>query len=214
VSEINKNLHQERKSYDQSTLRIQTVDKDPIKQFDQWYCEADSFGDFEANAMVISTVGMDGRPSSRVVLLKEYSNEGLIFFSNYDSRKGREMAANNAVSVLFFYEQMQRQIRIDGRVEKISEKASEDYFKTRPIESQYGAMVSQQSHPLASKEDLEKEFQSILRSKKKPQRPKHWGGYLLKPSYFEFWQGRPNRLHDRIYYSFEKNSWNRGILSP
>lgn len=214
MTKVNKNLHHERRTYDKSILDINEVEQNPFKQFDLWYQEAAALGGFEANAMTLSTANAEGYPSSRVVLLKAYSTKGFIFFTNYKSQKGQEMAANRHVSLLFFYEQMQRQIRIVGQVQKIAEEASEAYFKTRPIESQYGAMISEQSHSLTSKKILEEEFEKLLRSNKKPQRPKHWGGYLVVPSYFEFWQGRPSRLHDRVSYTKQENSWSLKLLAP
>lgn len=214
MAKVSKNLHNERINYDKSTLHISQAKKNPFKQFDLWYHEAAEHGGFEANAMTLSTVDAKGVPSSRVVLLKEYSNEGLVFFTNYMSQKGEEMLKNDNVSLLFFYEQMQRQIRITGKVQKLSDQESEAYFNTRPIESQYGAMLSNQSHRINSKEELEQEFNRLLKSNKKTQRPKHWGGYIVKPSYFEFWQGRPNRMHDRISYAIQKDSWSIDLLSP
>lgn len=212
---VKKKLHDARKTYDKSSLDLENTRENPFKQFDQWYHEAEDQGGFEANAMVLSTANAEGHPSLRVVLLKEYSDEGFVFFSNYNSRKGAEMDVNPHVSILFFYESMQRQIRITGKVIKLSDKASEEYFKTRPLESQYGAMISNQSHPLKSKSELEDKFKSIQESNKKPQRPKHWGGYIVVPSYFEFWQGRPNRLHDRVCYTLtDNNSWDKGLIAP
>ena len=211
---VNKNLHKERINYDKYVLNIEDTADSPFLQFDEWYHEAEDHGGFEANAMVLSTADENGMPSSRVVLLKAYSNDGLVFYSNYASEKGRKMVTNNKVSLLFFYEAFQRQIRINGLVERISEEKSEAYFKTRPKESQFGAMISKQSEMITSKEELERRFEELKKSNIDPVRPKSWGGYLVKPNYFEFWQGRPSRMHDRIFYRKEKETWVKGLLSP
>ena len=171
-------------------------------------------GGFEANAMVLSTVSTVGFPSSRMVLLKEYSNAGFVFFSNYNSRKGMELASNKQVSILFFYEQLQRQIRIEGQVEKLSNQENDDYFYSRPLESQYGAMVSPQSRAIDNKEALEDAVEELIKSNKKPQRPASWGGYIVKAINFEFWQGRPNRLHDRICYELNNKIWHKIQIAP
>ena len=211
---VNKNLHKERVSYDLAKLHLEDTADTPFLQFDLWYHEAEAHGGFEANAMILSTADNLGMPTSRVVLLKEYSNKGFVFFSNYSSEKGRQISSNNQVSLLFFYEALQRQIRINGLVERLSEKDSDDYFKTRPIESQYGAMASKQSQVLESKEALERSFEELKTGSAIPKRPKDWGGYVVKPIYFEFWQGRPSRMHDRVFYKKEKETWEKGLLSP
>lgn len=211
---VNKKLHKKRINYDQAVLRLEDTAASPFLQFDQWYHEAETYGGFEENAMVLSTADDKGMPTSRVVLLKEYSNKGFVFYSNYASEKGRQMAQNKQVSLLFFYEALQRQIRINGIVERVSEEASEAYFKTRPVESQYGAMASNQSTIISSKEELERYFEQLKSGDTAPKRPKNWGGYIVKPHYFEFWQGRPSRMHDRVFYRKEKETWVKGLLSP
>jgi pyridoxamine 5'-phosphate oxidase len=209
-----KNLHHERKTYDKASLSLLNTEANPFSQFDAWYKEAHDIGGFEANAMVLSTVSTVGFPSSRMVLLKEYSNAGFVFFSNYNSRKGMELASNKQVSILFFYEQLQRQIRIEGQVEKLSNQENDDYFYSRPLESQYGAMVSPQSRVIDNKEALEDAVKELIKSNKKPQRPASWGGYIVKAINFEFWQGRPNRLHDRICYELNNKIWHKIQIAP
>ena len=213
---INQNLHQERKVYKKSSLSIDNTENNPISQFDIWYQEAAALKTFEANAMVLSTVDDKGFPHSRIVLLKSYSDKGFIFYSNYNSLKGRDLEKNPKVSLLFFYEQMERQIRISGEVVKLSEEENDQYFYSRPLESQLGAMVSPQSSIIPSKKILEVELEKLKNSNKKPQRPKHWGGYLIKASYFEFWQGRPSRLHDRICFERHHSDefWNKFTIAP
>jgi pyridoxamine 5'-phosphate oxidase len=207
-------LHHERKTYDKASLSLANAADNPFLQFDLWYKEAADLGGFEANAMVISTASLKGLPSSRVVLLKEYSNEGFVFFSNYNSRKGAELALNNQISILFFYEQLQRQIRIEGHVEKLSDQQNDDYFYSRPLESQYGAMVSPQSELIEDKQALESAAQDLMKSNKKPHRPASWGGYIVKARNFEFWQGRPSRLHDRICYQLKNKIWQKNQIAP
>lgn len=209
-------LHQERRNYQKDFLQIENVANNPFSQFDSWFTKAQQVGSFEANAMSISTVSIEGKPSSRIVLLKEYSERGLVFFSNYNSEKGQNLAQNKHIACLFFYEAMERQIRIEGVVQKLQDEENDAYFYSRPIESQYAAMASNQSSVLADEEELENKLQEIKSTHKKPQRPLHWGGYLIQPSYFEFWQGRPNRLHDRICFILDEanNTWSKKRLAP
>lgn len=211
---LNEKLHNQRRNYGKELLNIENTAESPFFQFDLWYKQAAKLQTFEANAMLISTVGKNMQPSSRVVLLKAYSEKGLQFFTNYNSKKGMQLLENNKVSLLFFYEAMERQIRIEGTATKLSDKENDEYFYSRPIESQYGAMVSDQSSVLNSKAVLEVQLQTIKEKYKKPQRPKNWGGYIIKPHYFEFWQGRPNRLHDRIAYTLKNSIWQKSILAP
>ena len=209
------NLYNFRKNYTKFRLQKDSVNKNPFLQFDLWLKEAIEDGTFEANAFIISTVNKENKPSSRVVLLKQIVEEGFIFFTNYNSRKGKELEANNNASILFFWEKFERQVRIEGKVEKIPELMSEDYFKTRPLASQIGAVVSEQSQEIENRKVLEDKFEELSKLEK-IQKPMHWGGYILKPTYFEFWQGRANRLHDRIVYEYEqtKNNWNIKRLAP
>jgi pyridoxamine 5'-phosphate oxidase len=163
--------------------------------------------------MILSTSGAENKPSSRVVLLKEYSDKGFVFFTNYRSRKGEEMAQNSNVSLLFFWPQLHRQVRIEGIVKKTSAKESDEYFKTRPLESQAAAIVSRQSSEVENTEEFYKAYQNKLQNESLI-RPKLWGGYIVIPQRFEFWQGRPSRLHDRFQYELVKKKWRIVRLYP
>lgn len=207
------NLHNQRKNYDKYSLSPESAQENPFSQFDIWYKEAAALKTFEANAFVLSTAS-NNIPKSRVVLLKEYAASGFVFFTNYNSQKGKDILNNPIVSLLFFYEQMQRQIRVLGKAERVSEEQSDAYFYSRPLKSQYGAMLSAQSDELKEDANLEDELAKLVNANKKPQRPKHWGGYIVKASSFEFWQGRPSRLHDRICYEKSNNSWRKFRVAP
>lgn len=211
---LNEKLHNERRSYEKDILEIANTPVNPFLLFDTWYKEAATLKSFEANAMVVSTVNNNMQPSSRVVLLKAYSEKSLQFFTNYNSHKGQDLLQNNKISILFFYEAMERQIRIEGTAIKLSDTENDEYFYSRPIDSQYGAMASMQSSIIQSKEELYTDLEEIKQKYSKPIRPKNWGGYNIIPHYFEFWQGRPNRLHDRVTYNRNKDKWTKNILSP
>lgn len=207
------NLHELRKNYSKHQLNETEVNDNPFQQFELWFSDAQKSSIHEPNAMTLATASSDGKPSARVVLLKEVSKEGFVFYTNYHSRKGEEIAANPNASLLFFWDVLERQVRIEGVVEKTSDAASDAYFNTRPLESRIGAIVSAQSQVIESRKVLEELFEQ----KKKEgniERPKHWGGYILVPDYFEFWQGRPNRIHDRIAYTKNENDWSIQRLSP
>jgi len=207
------NLHHFRKSYTKFQLDETDVNKNPFKQFNIWLKDAIEDGTFEANAMIVSTINKNLQPSSRVVLLKQLVEEGFIFFTNYDSRKGQDIKTHKNASILFFWEKFERQVRIEGTIEKVPDFISDDYFNSRPKQSQIGAIVSKQSKILTSRRTLEDEIQSFNENKE-IKRPENWGGYILKPHYFEFWQGRANRLHDRIVFEKEKNNWNIKRIYP
>lgn len=207
------NLHDFRKSYTKFQLDESSVNQNPFFQFTTWFKEAVEDGTFEANALILSTVDKNAKPSSRVVLLKQIVEEGFIFFTNYDSRKSQNIQANNQASILFFWEKLERQVRIEGVIEKIPEEMSLEYFKNRPLASQIGAVVSNQSEVIANRKVLEDKFAELSKLKS-IDKPNNWGGYILKPNYFEFWQGRANRLHDRIVYAQDKNTWNIKRLAP
>lgn len=204
-----------RRIYQQKSLSETEVDQDPIVQFRKWWNEAIAAQIPEPNAMTLATC-IDGKPSARTVLLKDIHADGILFFTNYNSRKGKEIEANPYVALLFFWQQLERQVRIDGMVEKISAKISDEYFASRPRESRIGAWSSPQSETIENRkmlEEKEKYYESLFENKEIP-RPEHWGGYLVRPISIEFWQGRPGRLHDRIYYIKEGGSWKINRLAP
>ncbi|MGB1315236.1 MAG: pyridoxamine 5'-phosphate oxidase [Chitinophagales bacterium] len=207
------NLHSFRKNYTKNQLNEADIHSKPLQQFKVWFQEAVNDASFEANAMVLSTVGKEGMPSSRVVLLKEIIDEGFIFYTNYKSKKAKDLAYNNKASILFFWEKFERQIRIEGEIEKISEQKSINYFNSRPKASQIGAVISMQSEEVSSRKILEEKFEKYNENQE-IEKPKDWGGYILKANKYEFWQGRASRIHDRIVYQQEKNSWNIKRLNP
>jgi pyridoxamine 5'-phosphate oxidase len=206
-----------RKNYSAQTLSEDSVDTDPIRQFETWWSQAVDAGIDEVNAMTLATSSADGLPSARIVLLKEFSAEGFVFFTNYNSYKGRHLEENPRACLVFFWKELERQVRITGIVEKVSEKDSDIYFHSRPPGSQVGAVVSPQSMVIESREWLDKKYEEIepaLNGKELP-RPAHWGGYIVKPIVVEFWQGRPSRLHDRLEYSLqESGDWKMQRLAP
>ncbi|TAL78923.1 MAG: pyridoxamine 5'-phosphate oxidase [Burkholderiaceae bacterium] len=203
-----------RQKYEKDVLLESSLAATPLKQFSKWFDEAMHAGVPEPNTMTLATADANGRPSARIVLLKGLSDEGITFFTNYDSRKGRDLAVNPQASLLFFWEPMERQVRIEGRVEKISAEKSDEYYKSRPLGSRIGAWASPQSQPITH-EELEKRNEELTRSLgTEPARPPYWGGYLLKPDYVEFWQGRPSRLHDRLAYTRNGSAWIQSRLAP
>jgi pyridoxamine 5'-phosphate oxidase len=210
------NLSHLRRDYSGSPLDSNRMAADPFAQFGAWLDEAIAAGLPEPNAMTLATVNEHGAPSCRVVLLKEFSTDGFVFFTNYLSRKGREIGANPQVALLFFQGELQRQIRISGTAEKISTPESDAYFNSRPLRSRVAAAVSQQSSVIQSREALDNNFEAELTRSEVSgiSRPPHWGGYRVVPDEFEFWQGRADRLHDRIRYVHEGNKWKRERLSP
>jgi len=213
-----KDLSNYRKTYQKSELLESLIPEDPINLFNKWFFEADEFSDTEeVNAMTVSTIGLDGYPKSRVVLLKKYNEEGFIFYTNYNSEKGKAIEVNNKLCLSFFWHALERQVIIKGTAEKTSDIISENYFNTRPDGSKLGAIVSNQSSVIKSREDLENNLKTLEEAYKDKSisRPIHWGGYLVKPQEVEFWQGRPNRLHDRIRYKLQEDfSWKIERLSP
>ncbi len=215
---MQKDLSNYRKSYEKSELTEENVKENPLEQFQKWFHEVEaSDGVDEPNAMTVSTIGLDGFPKSRVVLMKKFTFEGFIFYTNYQSEKGKAIAANPAVCLSFFWPNMERQVIVKGTAEKIAENLSDGYFESRPIGSQLGAIVSDQSEVVPSREYLEKELNNLERKYdgKEIQRPDYWGGYLVRPISIEFWQGRPNRLHDRIRYTLQEDfDWKIERLAP
>jgi len=202
-------LHNIRESYNFDSLDIDKVNRDPLIQFKTWFEQYKSLAVKDYNAMVVSTVH-DNLPENRIVLLKEIRENGLVFFTNYQSAKGKALAANPNISALFFWREQERQVRVSGQVVKIPPFESKQYFATRPYLSQIGAAASEQSEPIASREALEEKFNAF--TSKFPEgstvpMPDEWGGYLIQPTKFEFWQGREGRLHDRLVFSLESNDW-------
>ena len=209
-------LREIRKQYEIASLNEIEADESAIFQFRKWLGDALSSTETEPTAMVISTVDEQLQPHSRVVLLKDFDERGLVFFTNYESNKAQQLAVNNRIAVLFFWDSLERQVRITGKVEKVPEQVSVDYFNSRPLESRIGAYASSQSSVIESKEFLENRFEEIkLQFGKNVPKPTHWGGYLIQPDTFEFWQGRPNRLHDRLFYTkLENGMWKMERLAP
>lgn len=186
----------------------------PIEQFTLWFSEALEAGVPEPNAMTLATIGPDQHPSARIVLLKGFDEQGFVFYTNYESRKGRELAEHPQASLLFFWQMLERQVRIEGRIEKTSAQESDDYYHSRPLESRIGAWVSPQSQP-TTREALETRNSELTASLgNDPARPPHWGGYRVVPHYVEFWQGRPSRLHDRLAYRQQDGVWTLQRLAP
>lgn len=211
-----KQLRDLRKAYQLYALERDHLLDDPKDLLNKWLAEAMDFEDEEPTAMSLSTVDSDGTPSSRIVLLKEI-DDGLVFFTNYHSKKGRDIESNNKVALLFHWKVMERQVRVRGTVEKISEAESIDYFQSRPKGSQLGAWASAQSRVIPSRKTLDdrmEELRGVYRGRDTLPKPAFWGGYRVLPSYFEFWQGRDNRLHDRFSFTFVNDSWDIDRLSP
>ena len=207
-----------RRSYEKSELLESNIPEDPINLFHRWFHEVEDFGgNEEVNAMTVSTFGLDGFPKARVVLLKKYNEEGFIFYTNYDSEKGKAIEKNPNICLSFFWHSAERQVIVKGVAEKVSEIVSDNYFDSRPDGSKLGAVVSNQSQVIPSREFLEtnlKELEVNFENKFIP-RPKNWGGYLVRPVQVEFWQGRANRLHDRIRFSLQDDlSWKIERLAP
>lgn len=205
-----------RKEYSHASLSESDVCPDPVDQFARWFGEAVKAAIPEPNAMSLATVGDDGRPSSRIVLIKGFDQQGFTWFTNYASRKGRELRANQHAALLFHWVELERQVRIEGMVERVPEQESDAYFQSRPHQSRIGAIASAQSEIIAGREELEARYKEAERQHgAAPQRPAHWGGYRLRPDYLEFWQGRRSRLHDRIAYSVQADgAWLRERLQP
>jgi pyridoxamine 5'-phosphate oxidase len=218
MSKIDKTtLENLRIDYHKNSLAEADVKKEPIEQFGIWFNEALNAQVLEANAMTLATASKDGIPSARIVLLKGFDEKGFSFYTNYLSKKGKDIAKNPFASIVFFWPELQRQIRIDGKINKLSKEESEAYFNSRPFESRIGAICSPQSQVIPNRESLEvvyKNMDAKYQGKHVP-KPAHWGGYLLSPISIEFWQGRPSRLHDRMkYVLMEKGKWKIERLAP
>jgi len=212
-----RNIAQIRKEYMLESLDEKDIAQDPIEQFERWWDNAFNSGIDEINAMTLATVNAKGAPSARIVLLKGYDLNGFVFYSNYLSNKAKDIDTNPLVCLVFFWKELERQVRIEGIAEKISFEKSDEYFSSRPHGSQIGAWASPQSKVVPSREVLEKSMldAEIKFAEKAVPKPDHWGGYIVKPISIEFWQGRPNRLHDRIIYSLEsEEGWRIERLAP
>ncbi|KGL63963.1 pyridoxamine 5'-phosphate oxidase [Polaribacter sp. Hel1_85] len=215
---MSKDLSNYRKSYEKQELLESSCPENPLELFRDWFLNADDSEMVdESNAMTISSIGLDGFPKSRVVLLKKYTWEGFIFYSNYNSEKGKAIKVNNNICLSFFWPALEQQIIIKGNAEILAENLSDGYFESRPNGSKLGAWASEQSAVVSSREELDANLKTFEKKFEGNEitRPKHWGGYLVKPISIEFWQGRPNRMHDRIRYTLEKDfSWKIERLAP
>ncbi|HRE42101.1 MAG TPA: pyridoxamine 5'-phosphate oxidase [Ignavibacteria bacterium] len=207
-----------RREYKNGSLNESDIDKNPFHQFKIWFSQVLESQLLEPTAMVLATSDKNSNPSARVVLLKEFNETGFIFCTNYLSRKGNEIAENPRGALLFYWAELERQIRIEGVITKIDRRESKKYFNARPLESRVGAISSKQSSPLESRSVLESSYTELLNKynseNSEPETPENWGGYILLPDYFEFWQGRESRLHDRITYSLKDSSWHIQRLYP
>ena len=215
MSDKSREIAHLRKSYERDELDETASAADPLRQFEHWFQQALSAELPEPNAMTVATVAADGRPSTRVVLIKGYDERGIVWYTNYDSRKGRELAGNPFAALQFHWVELERVVRIEGRVEKVGDAESDAYFQSRPLDSRIGAWASPQSQVIESRAVLVANAarygaQFLLQ----PPRPPHWGGYRLVPDRWEFWQGRKSRLHDRLRYRLEAGQWLRERLAP
>jgi len=216
MEDLRNYLNSIRHDFAKQTLDELDVIDNPIDQFAKWFEEAVGAQVIDPNAMTLCSATKEGKPSARIVLLRNFSENGFVYYSNYYSRKGSEIEENPNCALLFFWPELERQIRIEGVVQKQTPEESDLYFNSRPRESKLGAWTSEQSKKIINREVLNKEYEkiSLQYPDENVPRPPHWGGYLLKPSTIEFWQGRPNRLHDRILYTFENNNWKIERLAP
>jgi pyridoxamine 5'-phosphate oxidase len=206
-----------RREYSSKSLLENDIAIHPVDQFGKWWTEAIASAIDEVNAMTLATASCDGMPSGRIVLLKGFSSEGFSFYTNYKSYKAMQLEENPKACLVFFWKELERQVRITGLVKKVSEQESNEYFNSRPKSSRIGALASPQSHVIENRNWIDQRYATLLEEYKElnPERPKHWGGYIVKPAIIEFWQGRPSRLHDRIQYTLQENdSWKIERLAP
>ena len=205
-----------RKEYTKNGIDEKNMNTNPFDQFESWFEDAKKSQVIEANAVILSTASKDGRPSSRVVLIKHIDDNGFIFYTNYESRKGHELLENPFANLLFFWPSLERQVRIEGSVEKVDRETSLNYFQSRPRTSQIGAWASKQSNAIESRDELERIFKHYETQFEGQEidLPPYWGGYRLRPEQFEFWQGRTSRLHDRVIYTQSESSWNMTRFCP
>lgn len=214
---MNRDLTDERINYNKFKINDIDVPELPITLFNTWLGHAKEAKLAEFTAFTLSTIGLDGAPNSRILLLKESREDGFVFYTNYDSNKGKELAQNPHASMAIHWREHEQQIRVNGVVSKLDGADSDTYFKARPLESQIGATISEQSQPVANQEEMQRRFDQKLAEVNgglELSRPENWGGYILKPTSMEFWQGRPGRLHDRILYTKNQNSWTWTRLQP
>jgi pyridoxamine 5'-phosphate oxidase len=211
------NIADIRRDYSHKSLSESDADTNAIKQFGKWWHEAVNSKIDEVNAMTLATASIDALPSARIVLLKEFNEKGFVFFTNYESYKAQQLAENPKACLVFFWKELERQVRITGLIEKISGKQSDEYFQSRPESSRIGAWASPQSRVIEDRQWLDEKFNELVNKMEGTAipRPPHWGGYIVKPVVIEFWQGRPSRLHDRIQYTLEENGeWKIERLAP
>lgn len=215
MSHSPQNIADLRRSYERAALDETASHADPLQQFAQWLQEALSAEVTDANAMTLATVGSNLRPSTRIVLIKGYDAQGITWYTNYQSRKGQEIAGNPWGALQFYWPELERIVRIEGLVEKIPEAQSDAYFHSRPLDSRLGAWASPQSQVIHDRDFLEQQAAQYARQfDQEPPRPPHWGGYRLRPDAWEFWQGRASRLHDRLHYRWQAGQWQRQRLAP
>ncbi len=212
-----KNLHDVRRDFSYARLDLEDLNTNPFEQFEAWFDQANEAQVFDPTAMALATANKDGRPACRIVLLKQFDERGFVWFTDYQSQKGQDLAENPFAALTFYWSELDRQVRLSGRVEKIDRQESEDYFNSRPVDSRISASVSMQSEVIENREKLLEKGQALRESlsEKGIPMPDRWGGYRLIPNEFEFWQGRPNRLHDRFVYTpANEQQWNIARLSP
>lgn len=216
MEDLRKYINSLRHDFAQQTLDISDVSTSPILQFEKWFKEAVDAKVNEPNAMTVCTATKDGRPSARILLLRNFDEKGFVYYSNYNSRKGKEFDENPFGALLFFWPELERQVRIEGLVVKQTDVESDSYFHSRPRESKLGAWTSNQSEVINNRDILASKYENFALQFPEEQvpRPPHWGGYVLMPTTMEFWQGRPSRLHDRVLYTREKGDWKIERLSP
>jgi pyridoxamine 5'-phosphate oxidase len=216
MDDLRAHINKLREDFSKGALTEKEIDPDPSRQFQFWLQQAVESRIIEVQAMNLATVSGNGKPSSRIVYLREFENHKFWFYTNYESKKSKDLAENPNAAVTFFWKELERQIRIEGTVKKASPEQSDAYFNARPYDSKIGAWASAQSYALSGREELEKKVED-LKAKFTPEnikRPENWGGYILTANYYEFWQGRNSRLHDRISYTFEKENWVIQRLAP